>query len=72
MKVGTKRRKCREEIVAEKLELEVRNEALASKDERLLEMANMLREKQEECEVNASAAKCLSEMVEAGVVARDA
>ena len=66
-----KRRRGKEEIEQEKLELSLKQDALASKDERLLEMANMLRAKNEELLTNESAVRCINQMVAAGVIKRD-
>ena len=72
LKVGVKRRRSKEEVAQEKLELQSRDAALRGKDNRLLQMAQQLSEMQEEVHVNASAVKCLNQMVEAGIVVKDA
>ena len=70
--MGVKRRRTKEEVTQGKLELQSREAGLRSKDNRLLQMAQQLSEMTEEVHVNASAAKCLNEMVEAGIVVKDA
>ncbi len=68
MKISSKRRRCKAEISAEKLEAQLRQEAGEAKTQRIQELERMLSVAEGEAQSNAAAANILQDMVDQGVL----